>query len=192
MTEPQQNPSSATTWSAPFCSRSSKYCPLICQYSQYSLVIGQVPVCHSTHLLGRGQARRDWGRRHPGGGHVQQEDQGHVRRPGSLYNVFTDTHCSSDCTSIFNLKVIVIPVESVNGSEQWPNRDASQWKQWQQWMSSERQQDSESQDCHPGIQSVIVPWEANNSGITERRKMSTNSEKESCFQFLLVNPVLVT
>ena len=29
MTEPQQNPSSATTWSAPFCSRSSKYSPLI-------------------------------------------------------------------------------------------------------------------------------------------------------------------
>ena len=46
----------------------------------------------------------------------------------------------------------------------------TQWEQWQQWMSSERQQqDSESQDCHPGIQSVIVPWEANNSGITERR-----------------------
>ena len=39
MTEPRQNPSSAITWSAPSCSLSSKYGPLIDLCSQYSLVI---------------------------------------------------------------------------------------------------------------------------------------------------------
>ena len=71
--------------------------------SQYSLSIGQVPVRHPAHLPGRGQARRHRGWRHPGGGHVQQEDQGHVRRPRDLDNIITNNHCSSDCPSIFNL-----------------------------------------------------------------------------------------
>ena len=57
-----------------------------------SPALTQVPVRHPPHLPGRGQARRDRGRRHPGGGHVQPEDPGHVRDRGNLPGLVPDNH----------------------------------------------------------------------------------------------------